>query len=164
MGDVILNFDVTTNRPDCLSVLGVAREVAAFQGTSITEPDLSYPEHGEPIDSLAAVEIVDPDFCKRYTASIITDITIGPSPQWMQDRLIRAGQRPINNIVDVTNYVMLEYGQPLHAFDFDKVKNRKVIVRQAKVNEDHITLDGIERRLQPPMMVIADSGLSLIHI
>ena len=158
LGDVILNFDVTTNRPDCLSVLGVAREVAAFQGTSITEPDLSYPEHGELIDSLAVVEVVDPEYCKRYTASIITDITVGPSPQWMQDRLIRAGQRPINNIVDVPNYVMLEYGQPLHAFDFDKVENRQVIVRQAKANEELITLDGIERRLQPPMMVIADSG------
>ncbi|MEE2656629.1 MAG: phenylalanine--tRNA ligase subunit beta [Chloroflexota bacterium] len=158
LGDVILDFEVTANRPDCLSVLGVAREVAAFQGTSITEPDISYPEHGETIDSLVAVEIADPEYCKRYTATLITGITIGPSPQWMQDRLNRAGQRPINNIVDVTNYAMLEYGQPLHAFDFDKVKDRKVIVRQAKANERHLTLDGIERKLQPPMMVIADSG------
>ncbi|SVB06409.1 uncharacterized protein METZ01_LOCUS159263, partial [marine metagenome] len=158
LGDVILDFEITANRPDCLSVLGVAREVAAFQGLPITEPDINYPEHGETIDSLAAVEIADPEYCKRYTASLITGITIGPSPQWMQDRLNLAGQRPINNIVDVTNYAMLEYGQPLHAFDFDKVKDRKVIVRGAKANERHTTLDGIERKLQPPMMVIADSG------
>jgi phenylalanyl-tRNA synthetase beta chain len=158
MGDAVLDLEVTANRPDCLSVLGVAREVAAFQGNRITEPDVSYPEDGEPIDSMASVEVADPEYCKRYTASLITDITIGPSPQWMQDRLNRAGQRPINNIVDVTNYVMLEYGQPLHAFDFDKVKDRKVIVRQATANEEHTTLDGIERKLQPPMMVIADPG------
>ena len=158
MGDAVLDLEVTANRPDCLSVLGVAREVAAFQGNRITEPDVSYPEDGEPIDSMASVEVADPEYCKRYTASLITDITIGPSPQWMQDRLNRAGQRTINNIVDVTNYVMLEYGQPLHAFDFDKVKDRKVIVRQATANEEHTTLDGIERKLQPPMMVIADPG------
>ncbi len=156
LGDAVLDLEVTTNRPDCLSVLGVAREVAAFQGNQITEPDVSYPEDGQPIDSLATVEVADPEYCKRYTASLITDITIRPSPQWMQDRLNRAGQRPINNIVDITNYVMLEYGQPLHAFDFDKVKDRKVIVRQAAANEEHTTLDGIERKLQPPMMVIAD--------
>lgn len=156
LGDAVLDLEVTTNRPDCLSVLGVAREVAAFQGNQITEPDVSYPEDGQPIDSLATVEVADPEYCKRYTASLITDITIRPSPQWMQDRLNRAGQRPINNIVDITNYVMLEYGQPLHAFDFDKVKDRKVIVRQAAANEEHTTLDGIDRKLQPPMMVIAD--------
>ncbi len=156
LGDAVLDLEVTANRPDCLSVLGVAREVAAFQGNRITEPDVSYPEDGEPIALLATVEVADPEYCKRYTASLITGITIGPSPQWMQDRLNRAGQRPINNIVDVTNYVMLEYGQPLHAFDFDKVKDRKVIVRQAAPNEEHTTLDGIERKLQPPMMVIAD--------
>lgn len=158
LGDAVLDLEVTANRPDCLSILGVAREVAAFQGTSITEPDTSYPEDGEPIDSLITVEVADPEYCKRYTASLITGITIGPSPQWMQDRLNRAGQRPINNIVDVTNYVMLEYGQPLHSFDFDKVKVHHVIVRQAVAGEEHTTLDGIERKLQPPMMVIADPG------
>ena len=158
LGDAVLDLEVTANRPDCLSVLGVAREVAAFQGNQITEPDISYPEDGEPIDSLATVEVADPEYCKRYTASLITDITIRSSPQWMQDRLNRAGQRPINNIVDVTNYVMLEYGQPLHAFDFDKVIDHHVIVRQAVAGEEHTTLDGIERKLQPPMMVIADPG------
>jgi phenylalanyl-tRNA synthetase beta chain len=158
LGDAVLDLEVTANRPDCLSMLGVAREVAAFQGNQMTEPDISYPEDGEPIDSLATVEVADPEYCKRYTASLITDITIGSSPQWMQDRLNRAGQRPINNIVDVTNYVMLEYGQPLHAFDFDKVKDHHIIVRQAVAGEEHTTLDGIERKLQPPMMVIADPG------
>ncbi len=156
LGDAVLDLEVTANRPDCLSVLGVAREVAAFQGTQITEPDSSYPEGGEPITTMVTVEIADPEYCKRYTATLITGVTIGPSPQWMQDRLNRAGQRPINNIVDVTNYVMLEFGQPLHSFDFDKVKDHKVIVRQATHGEAHTTLDGIDRKLQPPMIVIAD--------
>ena len=114
-------MEVTANRPDCFSVLGVAREVAAFSGTTVTEPDVSYPEDGPPIEEQATVEIADPELCARYTGALLTGITIGPSPEWMQERLTRAGMRPINNIVDVTNYVMLETGQPLHAFDLDKV-------------------------------------------
>ena len=156
LGDAVLDIDVTPNRPDCLSVLGVAHEVAALTGETVTEPDLSYPEEGAPIEDLVRVEIADPDLCYRYTASLIHEITIGPSPQWLQDILIKVGQRPINNVVDITNYVMLEYGQPLHAFDFDAVKERTVIVRAARPGESLVTLDGERRTLNPPMLTISD--------
>ena len=156
MGDAVLDVEVTPNRPDCLSVLGIAHEVAALTGVVVTEPDLSYPEVGEAMDGQASVEIEDPELCGRYTATLIRDIKIADSPKWMQDALIKSGQRPINNIVDITNYVMLEYGQPLHAFDFSKVKGSKIIVRAARSGEHHITLDGEDRKLEPPMLVIAD--------
>ena len=119
MGDVVFDLDVTPNRPDCLSVLGVAREVAALTGKVVNEPDADYSETGDEIEGLVSVDIVDADLCRRYTATILQGIKVGPSPDWLQSRLIKAGQRPINNVVDVTNYVMLEYGQPLHAFDYD---------------------------------------------
>ena len=132
MGDAILDIEVTPNRPDCLSVLGIAHEVAALTGERVTEPDPSYREEGPTIESQVNIEIADPELCYRYTASLVTGIEIGPSPRWMQDALVRAGQRPINNVVDITNYVMLEYGQPLHAFDLDAVKERTIIVRAAR--------------------------------
>ena len=157
LGDAVLNAEVTPNRPDCLSILGVAHEAAAIGGARVTEPDLSYPEEGEPIENLAKVEIADPDLCFRYAASLIMGVKIEPSPKWMQDALIKAGQRPINNVVDITNYVMLEYGQPLHAFDFDKCRDRTIIVRQAREGETLVTLDGERRELRPPMLTIADS-------
>ncbi len=157
LGDAILDAEVTPNRPDCLSILGIAHEVAALTGAAVTEPDLSYPEGGSSIEDQVRVEIADPDLCYRYTASLIYDVTIGPSPRWMQQALLRAGQRPINNVVDVTNYVMLEYGQPLHAFDLDKVKEKTVIVRAARPGEVLQTLDGERRELQPPMLCIADA-------
>ena len=157
LGDAVLDAEVTPNRPDCLSILGVAHEAAAIGGASVSEPDISYPEVGEPIENLATVEIADPDLCHRYTASLISGVKMGESPKWMQDALIKAGQRPINNVVDITNYVMLEYGQPLHAFDFDKCRDRTIIVRQAREGEALTTLDGERRELSPPMLVIADS-------
>ena len=156
MGDQVLDIEVTPNRPDCLSVLGVAREVAALTGVAVHEPDCSYPEKGEPIESITSVDIAAPDLCRRYTASLIMGVKMGPSPQWLQDRLTRAGMRPINNVVDVTNYVMLEYNQPLHAFDFDTVKERHIAVRRAKPGEVLVSLDGVERRLSSSMLVIAD--------
>ena len=118
---------------------------------------MSYPEDDTPIESLAKVEIADPDLCFRYTATLIHDIEIAESPQWMQDALTKAGLRPINNIVDITNYVMLEYGQPLHAFDFGKVKDSTIIVRAARPDEKLETLDGATRALRPPMLCIADT-------
>ena len=157
IGDAVLDVEVTPNRPDCLSVLGIAHEVAALTGASVTEPDLSYPEDDTPIESLAKVEIADPDLCFRYTATLIHDIRIAESPQWMQDALTKAGLRPINNIVDITNYVMLEYGQPLHAFDFGKVRDSTIIVRAARPDENLVTLDGATRALRPPMLCIADT-------
>ncbi|MBM3947661.1 MAG: phenylalanine--tRNA ligase subunit beta [SAR202 cluster bacterium] len=157
LGDIIFEIETTPNRPDCLCVLGIAHEVAALTGQKVTEPDLSYPEDGDPIVKHVAIEIADPDLCHRYTASLITGVKVGPSPKWLQDALAKSGQRPINNVVDVTNYVMLEYNQPLHAFDFDKVKERHIIVRQARPGEELVTLDGATRKLSPPMLVIADA-------
>ena len=157
LGDQVLDLEVTPNRPDCLSILGVARESAALTGMTVQEPDSSYPEEGDAVESMVAVEIQDPDLCPRYTASLVSGIVVGPSPRWLQDRLAKAGLRPINNVVDVTNYVMLEYNQPLHAFDFDTLKGGVVIVRRAKAGETLRTLDGTERRLSPSMLVIADA-------
>ncbi|MCH8205659.1 MAG: phenylalanine--tRNA ligase subunit beta [Chloroflexi bacterium] len=157
LGDVVLDIEVTPNRPDCLAILGVAHEAAALTGQTVTEPDLSYPEDGRPIEDQVRVEIADPELCYRYTASLITGVKMGPSPRWMQDALVRAGQRPVNGIVDITNYVMLEYGQPLHAFDFGGVKERTIIVRAARAGEVLVTLDGERRTLGPPMLTIADA-------
>ena len=157
LGDAVLDAEVTSNRPDCLSILGIAREVAAINGERVTEPAQSYPEEGEDIEGLVRIEIEDPDLCYRYTASLITGIEIGPSPSWLQDALVKAGQRPINNVVDITNYVMLEYGQPLHAFDFDKCRDSAIIVRAAREGETLTTLDGEVHELKPPMLTISDS-------
>ena len=157
LGDAILDLEVTPNRPDCLSILGVAHEVAAITGEQVTEPDLDYRENGAPIEEQAKVEIADPDLCYRYAASLVTDVKVGPSPGWLQDALTKLGQRPINNIVDVTNYAMLEYGQPLHAFDLDTIGDRTIIVRAARPGEKLAMLDDETRRLDPPMLTIADA-------
>ena len=113
LGDTVLDLELTPNRLDCLSILGVAREVAALTGKPVREPEVSYPDDGPPIEDRVSISVADPDLCRRYTASLITGMAIGPSPRWLQDRLTKAGLRPINNVVDVTNYVMLEYNQPL---------------------------------------------------
>ena len=157
LGDTVIDLEVTANRLDCISILGVAHEVAAISGKTIREPDVSYPEENTPIGELATVSVADPDLCPRYTASVIRGIKIGASPQWLQDRLTKAGMRPINNVVDVTNYVMLEFNQPLHAFDFDKLRDHTIIVRRARPGEILETLDGLERVLNPDVLVIADS-------
>jgi phenylalanyl-tRNA synthetase beta chain len=155
LGDTIFDLDITPNRPDLLSVIGIAREVAALTRKTITIADTSYAEAGDLIAEKASVEIHDPDLCPRYCASLITNVTIGPSPTWLEQRLLACGMRPINNIVDVTNYVMLEYGQPLHAFDFDNIADRRIIVRRA-ANESMRTLDDVARELSNDMLVIAD--------
>ncbi|MCL0029344.1 phenylalanine--tRNA ligase subunit beta, partial [Dehalococcoidia bacterium] len=157
LGDAVLDAEVTPNRPDCLSILGIAHEIAALTGVAVTEPDLMYPEQGANIEDQVGVEITEPNLCYRYTASLISNIQIGPSPRWMQQALRKAGQRPVNNVVDVTNYVMLEYGQPLHAFDLDRIKKKTVIVRAARRGEVLETLDGERRKLEPPMLCIADA-------
>ena len=158
MGDAVLDVEITPNRPDCLSMLGIAREAAALTGRTVTEPSSSYPEDGPGIEDLVTVEVADPDLCTRYTASLITGVKVGPSPRWLREALIRAEQRPVNNVVDVTNYVMLEYGQPLHAFDFDKIRDAKVVVRRGRTGERLATLDGEDRRLAPQMLTISDSS------
>lgn len=157
LGDVILDIDVTPNRADCLSVMGIAREIAAITGNPFRLPDLNYAESGMAVESYAAVEISSPDMCPRYCATVIEDLTIGPSPQWMQDRLIACGARPINNLVDVTNYVMLEFGQPLHSFDYKQLKGPRIIVRGAIEGETMYTLDGEERKFTRNILLITDS-------
>ena len=157
LGDTILDLEVTPNRLDCFSILGVAHEVAALTGKTVREPEVGYPEDGPPITEQATISVADPDLCHRYTASLIQGLKIGPSPQWLQDRLIKAGLRPISNVVDVTNYVMLEFNQPLHAFDLDKVRDHTVIVRRARPGETLETLDGVPRVLNGEVLVIADA-------
>jgi phenylalanyl-tRNA synthetase beta chain len=157
MGDVILDLDITPNRPDCLSVIGIAREIAALTGQKVRLPADDYAESTTTIDSQVTVEIADPDLCPRYSASLVRGIKIGSSPPWMQQRLIAAGMRPINNIVDITNYVMLEYGEPLHAFDYNQIRGKKIIIRRAKKGEVMVTLDSNKRALLPDMLVIADT-------
>jgi phenylalanyl-tRNA synthetase beta chain len=157
LGDTILDLDITPNRPDCMSVLGIAREVAALTGASVREPPSDYQETGRPIKERLSVQIADRDLCPRYCAALIESVKIGPSPPWMQERLLAAGVRPISNVVDVTNYVMLEVGQPLHAFDFSLISDRKIIVRRARPDEVLVTLDGTERPLHRDMLVIADA-------
>jgi phenylalanyl-tRNA synthetase beta chain len=156
--DVLLDLEVTPNRPDCLGLLGVAREVAALTGAPVAEPATDYPEADPPAATHAAVEIRDPDLCPRYCASVITGLRIGPSPPWLQARLGAAGVRPINSVVDVTNYVMLEFGQPLHAFDLARIGGRRIVVRRAAPGESLVTLDGVPRPLAFDMLVIADAS------
>jgi phenylalanyl-tRNA synthetase beta chain len=156
MGDTIFELSVTPNRADWLSVLGIAREVAALTGETVREPSLEYAQDGPPIKGRCAVEINAPDLCRRYIGTVITGIKLGPSPDWMQERLIALGQRPINSVVDITNYVMLEIGQPLHAFDYDQVAGHHIIVRRGHADEEFTTLDGEARTLTHDMLVIAD--------
>jgi phenylalanyl-tRNA synthetase beta chain len=156
LGDIIFDIDVTPNRPDCLSIVGIAREVAALTGQALHPSEVGYEEKALPVDQQISVEIAAPDLCPRYCASLITGIKVAESPRWMQQRLLKCGMRPINNIVDITNYVMLEHGQPLHAFDYDQIKGRKIIVRRATEGETITTLDGVERLLSQDMLVIAD--------
>jgi phenylalanyl-tRNA synthetase beta chain len=156
MGDEILDLEPTPNRVDWLSLLGVAYEVAALTGAKMHLPEVAYPEEGMPISGQASVNIIAPDLCPRYTASLIKGVVVGPSPRWLQERLIRADMRPINNVVDVTNYVMMEYGQPLHAFDYETLMLRRIRVRRAYTGEVMETLDGVARNLTSENLVIAD--------
>ena len=154
--DTVVEFELTTNRPDCYSVVGVAREVAATFGTRLKEKEIVLKEaNSEPLN--IAVEIENSELCKRYVARVVKNVKIGPSPQWLRRRLTSSGIRPKNNIVDITNYVMLELGQPIHAFDLDKIADNKIIVRTAKDGEAITTLDGVERKLSTSNLVIADA-------
>jgi len=156
LGDVILDVDITPNRPDCLSMMGISREIAALTGQTLKLPEVHYEETEASIDSFISVDIADPDLCPRYCASLIKGVSIGSSPNWLQRRLSSYGMRPINNVVDVTNYVMLEYGQPLHAFDYKKLEGNQIIVRRASDGESISTLDGVEHTLNSDILVIAD--------
>ena len=157
LGEIVLDLELTPNRLDCLSILGVAHEVAALTGKTVQEPQNDYEESGDSISKQVEINVEDSDLCPRYTASLIKGVKIGPSPQWLKDRLSRAGLRPINNVVDVTNFVMLEYNQPLHSFDYDLIKDHKIIVRRARSGELLTTLDDEERELTADHLVIADA-------
>ena len=161
LGDTFLELELTPNRGDCLSILGVAREIGAITGQPVRVPEIHYAESDVAVDTLARVTIDDPELCTRYTASVIAGISIGPSPQWLQERLSRAGLRPINNVVDVTNYVMLEFNQPLHAFDLDTVNDHHVVVRRAATGEEFTTLDGVSRKLSNDNLLIADPAQAI---
>lgn len=156
LDDVTVEFEITSNRPDCLSVLGLAREAAATfdRPLKLHTPVLSH-EVGD-IHDLLSVEVRNPRLCRRYVARMIKNIRIAPSPRWLRERLRASGVRPINNLVDITNFVMLEYGQPMHAFDYKYLKGNKIIVRNAAEGESIKTLDGVERKLSPEMLVICD--------
>ena len=157
LDDYVLELGITPNRPDCLSVLGIAREVAAISGLDVKYPTFEVTEGGEDIYSIATVEVLDPEGCPRYSCRVIKDVKIGPSPDWLRIRLERSGIRSINNVVDITNYVLLELGQPLHAFDYDLLSDNKIIVRSAYNGESIETLDGIERNLDEEDLLICDA-------
>ena len=161
LADTVIELEITPNRPDCLCMIGIAREVAAITGATLKMPNTALKEGSERAEELISVKIDAHDLCSRYGARVIQKVSIGQSPIWMQVRLSAAGVRPINNVVDVTNYVMLEVNQPLHAFDYDRMSEHAVIVRRARSGEAIVTLDGEERRLDPEMLVIADPGSAL---
>jgi phenylalanyl-tRNA synthetase beta chain len=156
--DFCLEVEVTSNRPDCLGFIGVAREVAAIVRGKLDIPDVSYDDtNGGNINDITGVTIEDNELCQRYTARIIKDVKIGPSPEWLQRKISSVGLRPVNNIVDITNYVLMESGQPLHAFDSDKLSEGKIIVRRATKGETMEAIDGSKCMLSDEMLVIADS-------
>ena len=160
--DTVVEFEITNNRPDCYSIIGLAREAAAAFGKKMNhhEPVVKGSDVGSMYDMLD-VEVPAEALCNRYTARMVKNVKIGPSPKWLRQRLRANGVRPINNIVDITNYVMLEYGQPMHAFDYRYVSSGKIIVREAEEGEVLTTLDGNVRNLKPGMLVIADEDRAI---
>lgn len=157
--DTVVDFEITPNRPDCLAMIGMARESAATFGTTFSYPDTKCEKEVEDASDYIAVEVKS-DLCRRYTARVVKDVVIKQSPWWLQKRLIRAGMRPINNIVDITNFVMLEYGQPIHAFDIENLEGNKIVVRTAYPLEKFTTLDEVERQLDEDMLMICDAKRS----
>ena len=159
INDTIVEFELTFNRPDCLSYMGIAREVAATFGTSTNLPAPKVQTvAGEKAEDYIKVNVHNTELCPRYTARVVKNVKIAPSPLWLRAKLRAAGVRPINNIVDITNFVMLEYGQPMHAFDYEYIKSREINVRNANEGEEIVTLDGVTRKLTPEMLVIADGS------
>ena len=156
IGDIVLDVSVTPNRSDCLSMIGMAREVAVLTGKKIKLPTVRLKESAEDIHTLSSVKIIDTDLCPRYTARMIKNVKIGPSPVWLKARLEAAGLRAINNIVDVTNFVMLEMGQPLHAFDFRFLEEGRIVVRKSRPDEEFISLDEKGRKLPADTLLICD--------
>ena len=156
LGDTVLVIDMKPNRADGLSILGVARDIAALTGTSVREPNSTFAAKAAPISGRASADIADPDLCPRFTLALVEGIELGPSPSWMQERLLAAGMRPISNVVDITNYVMLELGQPIHAFDYDTITDHRIVVRRARPGETLVTLDGRQRCFEREELLITD--------
>jgi phenylalanyl-tRNA synthetase beta chain len=156
LSDTVFEIEITPNRPDCLSIIGVAREIAAIQKVRLKYPDFKLADKGNQISKRTSIQIEAPDHCPRYVARLLEDIKVKSSPYWLQDRLLSIGLRPINNIVDVTNFVLMESGQPLHAFDFDRLAENRIVVRTAGKGETFVTLDQKERVLDPEMLMICD--------
>ncbi|MCX6371759.1 MAG: phenylalanine--tRNA ligase subunit beta [Actinobacteria bacterium] len=164
VSEAVLELELTSNRPDCFSIYGIAREVAAAARLELAPPPTAGPAvlGGAPAHEALDVEVADPQLCPRYAAQVIRGVTVGASPAWLKARLTHAGMRPISNVVDVTNYVMLGWGQPLHAFDAGKIHGGKLIARRAKEGERIVTLDGVQRTLDDHMLVIADAERPLV--
>lgn len=159
--NTVVDFEITPNRPDCLSMIGMAREAAATLGGTVNYPETECSKEEGKAKDYIGIEIKKPELCRRYVGRVVTDVKIGPSPLWLQKRLMFAGMRPINNIVDITNYVMLEYGQPIHAFDIRDIADSRIIVDTAEEGELFTTLDGTERKLTGSMLMIKDGKRSV---
>ena len=157
LDDAVIEYEITSNRVDCFSILGIAREAAVTFGKPFCPPVVEPTGNDEDVNGFISVEVNDTELCPRYTARVVKNIKVGPSPEWMQRRLAAQGIRPINNIVDITNYVMEEYGQPMHAYDLSTIAGQKIIVRRAEDNEKFVTLDGQERTLDSSMLMICDA-------
>ncbi len=157
LDDAVIEYEITSNRVDCFSILGIAREAAVTFDKPFCPPVVEPPGNDEDVNDFISVEVKDTELCPRYTARVVKNIKVGPSPEWMQRRLAAQGIRPINNIVDITNYVMEEYGQPMHAYDLSTIAGQKIIVRRAEDNEKFVTLDGQERTLDSSMLMICDA-------
>ncbi len=155
--DAVFEYEITSNRVDCFSVLGIAREAAATFGREFKPPVVTETGNGEDVNDFIKVTVKDTDLCSRYVARVVKNIRLAPSPKWMQRRLAAQGIRPINNLVDITNYVMEEYGQPMHAYDLDTIAGKEIIVRRASKDETFVTLDGQERKLDDSMLMICDA-------
>src|ERR1041384_2337264 len=155
--DSVLDVEVPSNRGDCLSHIGIARELAVIEKSEVHSPESKLQNTAGKTSDFASVEILDPDLCPRYAARIVRGVKIGPSPDWLTKKLESIGQRPINNVADITNYVLHEFGQPLHAFDLAKLTESKIVVRRARKSETIKTLDGVDRKLDNQMLVIADA-------
>ncbi|MBX9231300.1 phenylalanine--tRNA ligase subunit beta [Coprococcus catus] len=157
LDDAVIEYEITSNRVDCFSILGIAREAAVTFDKPFCPPVVEPTGNDEDVNDFISVEVKDTELCPRYTARVVKNIKVGPSPEWMQRRLAAQGIRPINNIVDITNYVMEEYGQPMHAYDLSTIAGQKIIVRRAEDNEKFVTLDGQERTLDNSMLMICDA-------
>lgn len=158
LNDAVFEYEITSNRVDCFSVLGIAREVAATFGKKFVPPVVTVKENTEDVNDYVKVTVKDTDLCTRYCARVVKNIKIGPSPKWMQRRLAAHGIRPINNLVDITNYIMEEFGQPMHAYDLDLIEGKEIIVKRGNTGDKFVTLDGQERAIDDSVLMICDAN------